>query len=70
MPEDWDPEQKYAFIDPVTHVLQAWGYTASNCRLLQPQCDTRIEVPWDFELECLKWRYDDSVTPPQWVAYP
>lgn len=67
---DWDPNQKYAFLDADTKVLTTWGYTASNCSPLKPQCDIRIEVPWDFELEPRKWRYDESVTPPQWVAYP
>ncbi|MEN2673371.1 hypothetical protein [Herbaspirillum huttiense] len=69
MPE-WDPTQNYAFIDNDTGVLQAWGYAESNCRLLQPQCDRAIPVAWDFMLEPGKWRYDETVTPPEWVAYP
>lgn len=62
---DWDPTQKYAFVDNDTKVLQAWGYMATNCRLLQPQCDQRIEVVWDFDLEPGKWRYDNGT----WVPY-
>lgn len=70
MADDYDPNQKYAFIDRTSNVLQAWGYTAENCRMLQPQCDRRIPVVWDFELDTGKWRYDESVSPPVWVPYP
>jgi len=70
MGDDWDPNQKYAFIDYSSKVLWSWGYMATNCSPFRPQCDIRIPVEWTFDLTPGSWQYDDSVTPPVWVAYP
>lgn len=70
MDDDFDPNQLYAFVDVNTNVLQAWGYLEKNCRLLEPVCDRRVVVAWDFNLQVLHWRYDESVSPPVWVPYP
>lgn len=70
MSSNYDPYQKYAYVDVTTGVLQAWGYFDNNCRPLAPVCDKQVLVPWDFELPVQHWRYDESVTPPVWVPYP
>jgi len=60
----------HAWIDvnpgPNYGVLMSWGYQQANCRWQQPLCDEPIVVPWDFDLECGKWRWDGA----DWVPFP
>lgn len=53
---------RYAFIDPETAELVAWGLMESN----RPG-DVRIEIPEDFNLEPGKWHYAEGATP-EWIA--
>lgn len=63
--------EKRAFYDVNTKVLTCWGYTETNCRILEPACDPHVDVPWDFELEIFKWKLvDGTVYPPTWAPYP
>lgn len=57
---DYDPDQKYAFYNADTFVLVAWGYFESSCTIFRPKCDIRVEVPWDFELEPGKWKWNGT----------